>query len=49
MTSVNPVSRPGLHCGYVPGTVMSESRNGHIIPGQLALRQVGTVDASVPV
>jgi hypothetical protein len=35
LTSVESISRPGLHCGSVPGTVMSE--NGHGLPGQLAL------------
>jgi hypothetical protein len=32
-------SRPGLHRGYVPGTIMSG--NGHGLKGQLALLEGG--------
>ena len=46
LTSVDPASRPRLHRGTVPGTVLSE--NGHRLPGQLALGQVGKVVVAVP-
>jgi hypothetical protein len=46
LTSVDPASRPRLHSGTVPGTVMS--KNGHRLPGQLALGQVGKVVVAVP-